>query len=104
MTTAAEKKLVTECVSWRWHGNLGDDLIYAAQEEMFGNVLELGQYVESPGAVLVGGGTFVPKAPEHPDLLRLSRALPTAFFGTGIGDPVFWGTKHIPEWIEIVRN
>lgn len=94
----------TECVSWRGHGNLGDEMIFAAQEAMFGNVLDLGQYIAAPQAVLIGGGTFVPKFPEHPDLVALGRRLPTALFGTGIGDPLFWGTKHIPDWLEILRN
>lgn len=97
-----KKKIATECVSWRWHGNLGDDMIFAAQEAMFGDMLHLEQYVPAPEAVLVGGGTFIPKAPEHPELVKLSQQLPTAFFGTGIGDPVFWGTKYIPEWFDIM--
>lgn len=100
----APRKLVTDCVSWRWNGNLGDDLIYAAQERIFRDDLELAQYPANPDAVLVGGGTFVPKAPEHPQLVELSRRLPTAFFGTGIGDPLFWGRDHIPTWLEIVDN
>jgi polysaccharide pyruvyl transferase WcaK-like protein len=98
------KRIATECISWRWHGNLGDDMIFAAQEAMFGNILELGQYLSAPDAVLVGGGTFVPKHPEHPDLLKLSQRLPTAFFGTGIGDPLFWGVDHISDWLEIMKN
>jgi polysaccharide pyruvyl transferase WcaK-like protein len=96
-------RLVTECISWRWHGNLGDDMLFAAQEAMFADSLELGQYWDRPEA-LVGGGTFVPKALEHPELVRLSQKLPTAFFGTGIGDPLFWGEKHIPDWLEVIRN
>ncbi len=99
-----EKKIATECISWRWHGNLGDDMIFAAQEAMFGHILDLGQYIPAPEAILVGGGTFVPKLPEHPDLLRLSARHPTAFFGTGIGDPLFWGRDYIPEWLEIIRH
>jgi len=101
---AMPRKIPTECVSWRWHGNLGDDMIFAAQEALFDGSLKLGQYINSPEAVLVGGGTFVPKALEHPDLVALSRRYPTAFFGTGIGDPVFWGTTHIPDWLEVMRN
>src|SRR5215211_6451362 len=97
-------KMPTECVTWRWKGNLGDDMLFAAQEAMFGETLGLGQYLAAPEAVLVGGGTFVPKFPHHPDLVNLSRRLPTAFFGTGIGDPLFWGTDHIPDWLEILRN
>ena len=77
------ERLRTECVSWRHHANLGDDMIFAAQEQMFEGVLDLGQYIESPQALLVGGGTFAPKEFEHPDLVALSRELPTAFFGTG---------------------
>jgi Polysaccharide pyruvyl transferase len=98
------KKIATECVSWRWHGNLGDDMIWAAQEDMLGKTLDLGQYQHAPQAVLVGGGTFVPKYPQHPELVRLSREFPTAFFGTGIGDPLFWGTDHIKAWLEILGN
>jgi polysaccharide pyruvyl transferase WcaK-like protein len=98
------KALRTECVSWRHHGNLGDDMIFAAQEQLFKGVLDLGQYIESPEALLIGGGTFVPKAFEHPDLVALSRELPTAFFGTGIGDPTFWGTEYIPGWVEALNN
>jgi len=97
-------KVATECISWRWHGNLGDDMIFAAQEEMFRDQLELGQYVADPRAVLVGGGTFVPKALEHPDLVRLSSELPTAFFGTGIEDPLFWGREHLPDWLKVLNN
>jgi polysaccharide pyruvyl transferase WcaK-like protein len=97
-------KIATECVTWRWKGNLGDDMIFAAQQAMFGESLELGQYLAAPAAVLVGGGTFVPKFPHHPDLVNLSRRLPTAFFGTGIGDPLFWGSDHIPDWLTVVRN
>jgi polysaccharide pyruvyl transferase WcaK-like protein len=97
-------KVPTECVTWRWKGNLGDDMLFAAQAAMFGETLGLGQYLAAPEAVLVGGGTFVPKAPHHPELVDLSRRLPTAFFGTGIGDPLFWGTDHIPDWLEILRN
>jgi polysaccharide pyruvyl transferase WcaK-like protein len=99
-----KKRVATECVSWRWNGNLGDDMIFAAQEAMFGDSLELGQYLPGAEAVLIGGGTFVPKRPEHPDLVQLSQRLPTAFFGTGIGDPLFWGTEYISDWIEITRN
>ncbi len=98
------RRVPTECVSWRGHGNLGDEMIFAAQEAMFGDTVDLGQYVAAPEAVLVGGGTFVPKFPEHPDLVALSRRLPTALFGTGIGDPLFWGAEHIPAWLEILRN
>ncbi len=98
------KKIATECVSWRGNGNLGDDMIWAAQEAMFGNILDLGQYHTCPHALLVGGGTFVPKNPQHPELVKLSRELPTAFFGTGIGDPLFWGTDHIKDWLEIFGN
>lgn len=98
------KKIATECVSWRWHGNLGDDLIWAAQEAMLGDILDLGQYQAAPQAILVGGGTLVPKYPQHPELVKLSRELPTAFFGTGIGDPLFWGTDHIKGWLEILGN
>jgi polysaccharide pyruvyl transferase WcaK-like protein len=98
------KKITTECVSWRWNGNLGDDMIWAAQESMFGNILNLGQYHADPQALLIGGGTFVPKSPQHPELVKLSRKLPTAFFGTGIGDPLFWGTDHIKDWLEIFGN
>ena len=98
------KKIATECLSWRWNGNLGDDMSWAAQESMFKSSLELGQYISSPKAVLVGGGTLIPKAPENPDLLDLSRCLPTVIFGTGVGDPFFWGKDHIPEWIEILKN
>ena len=98
------KKIATECVSWRWHGNLGDDMIWAAQEHMLGNILDLGQYQPAPQAVLVGGGTFVPKYPQRPELVRLSRECPTAFFGTGIGDPLFWGTDHIKNWLAILGN
>jgi polysaccharide pyruvyl transferase WcaK-like protein len=101
---AVPGKIPTECISWRWHGNLGDDMIFAAQEALFQDSLALGQYIDSPKAVLVGGGTFVPKALEHPDLVALSRRHPTAFFGTGIGDPIFWGTTHIPDWLEVMRN
>jgi polysaccharide pyruvyl transferase WcaK-like protein len=97
-------KIPTECISWRWHGNLGDDMIFAAQEALFQDNLALGQYITFPKAVLVGGGTFVPKALHHPDLVALSRRYPTAFFGTGIGDPIFWGTMHIPDWLEVMRN
>lgn len=97
-------RIPTECVSWRGHDNLGDEMIFAAQEAMFGSALDIGQYIEAPEAVLVGGGTFVPKFPEHPDLVALSRRLPTALFGTGIGDPLFWGTEHVPDWLEIIRN
>jgi len=100
----ARARIPTECVSWRGHGNLGDEMIFAAQEAMFGDVLDLGQYIEAPQAVLVGGGTFVPKFPEHPDLVGLSGRLPTALFGTGIGDPLFWGREHIPDWLEILKN
>jgi polysaccharide pyruvyl transferase WcaK-like protein len=104
LPTLATRRIPTECVSWRGHGNLGDELIFAAQEAMFGPVLDLGQYMAAPEAVLVGGGTFVPKFPEHPDLVALSRRLPTMFFGTGIGDPLFWGTDYIADWLEIVGN
>lgn len=79
-------------------------MIFSAQEAMFGNILDLGQYLSDPEAVLVGGGTFVPKYPEHPDLVKLSQQLPTAFFGTGIGDPLFWGADHISDWLEIMKN
>lgn len=98
------KRIPTECISWRWHGNLGDDMIFAAQEAMFSDFLNLGQYIPNPEALIIGGGTFVPKFPHHPDLVKLSQQLPTAFFGTGIGDPLFWGTDHIPSWLEILRN
>jgi polysaccharide pyruvyl transferase WcaK-like protein len=98
------QKIRTECVTWRWNGNLGDDLVYAAQEAMFQEHLSLGQYIKDPEAVLIGGGTLVPKWPENPELLQLSRRLPTAMWGTGIGDPHFWGKDHIPTWIEIVNN
>src|SRR5438067_1994007 len=97
-------KIPAECVTWRWNGNLGDDMIYGAQEAMFDGRLELVQYLAAPQAVLVGGGTLVPKPLEHPSLLDLSRRLPAAFFGTGIGDPLFWGTDHIPQWLEILGN
>jgi len=100
----ATARIPTECVSWRGHQNLGDEMIFAAQEAMFGDALDLGQYIAAPEAVLVGGGTFVPKFPEHPDLVALSRRLPTALVGTGIGDPSFWGTDYIPDWLEILRN
>ena len=99
-----KKEIPTECISWRWNGNLGDDMIFAAQEAMFRDFLNLGQYISNPEALLIGGGTFVPKFPHHPDLVKLSQQLPTAFFGTGIGDPFFWGTDHIPSWLEILRN
>lgn len=102
--TRTHSRVATECVSWRGHGNLGDEMIFAAQQAMFGNLLDLGQYIAAPQAVLVGGGTFVPKFPEHPDLVALSRRLPLAMFGTGIGDPLFWGTEHIPAWLEILSN
>jgi polysaccharide pyruvyl transferase WcaK-like protein len=97
-------RIKTECITWRWNGNLGDDLIYAAQEEMFSKTLEFGQYIDAPEAVLLGGGTLITKAPHHPDLLTLSKQLPLAIFGTGVGDPFFWGEKYIPEWIEIINN
>ena len=29
------ERIATECISWRWNGNLGDDMIWAAQEAMF---------------------------------------------------------------------
>lgn len=99
-----KKRIATECVSWRWHGNLGDDMIFAAQKAMFGDILDLGQYIAAPEAVLVGGGTFVPKRLHHPYLVESSRRLPTAFFGTGIGDPLFWGTEHIPDWLKVLQN
>ena len=89
MEEHVKRKIPTECVSWRWHGNLGDDMIFAAQEAMF-EIFALGQYVSAPEALLIGGGTFVPKKPEHPDLIELSQQLPTAFFGTGIGDPALY--------------
>jgi polysaccharide pyruvyl transferase WcaK-like protein len=54
--------------------------------------------------VLIGGGTFVPKEPEHPGLLELSRHIPTAFFGTGVGDPALWGTTYMPVWLEVLDN
>ena len=81
------KKIATECVSWRWHGNLGDDLIWAAQEAMLGDILDLGQYQTAPQAVLVGGGTFVPKYSQHRELVKLSRELPTAFFAQVLAIP-----------------
>ena len=71
---------------------------------MFGDVLDLGQYQTAPQAILVGGGTLVPKYPQHPDLVKLSQELPTAFFGTGIGDPLFWGNDHIKDWLKIMGN
>jgi polysaccharide pyruvyl transferase WcaK-like protein len=98
------KLIPIECVSWRGHNNLGDEMIFAAQQAMFNNTLKLGQYVSRPKAVLIGGGTFVPKFPEYPDLVKLSRGLPTVFFGTGIGDPLFWGTDYIADWLEVVKN
>lgn len=71
---------------------------------MVGHILDLGQYLTSPQAILVGGGTFVPKYPQHPELVKLSGEYPTAFFGTGIGDPFFWGTDHIQAWMEILDH
>jgi polysaccharide pyruvyl transferase WcaK-like protein len=71
---------------------------------MFGHILDLGQYHTCPQALFVGGGTFVPNNPQHPELVKLSRELPTAFFGTGIEDPLFWGTDHIKAWLEIFGN
>lgn len=71
---------------------------------MVGHILDLGQYLTSPQAILVGGGTFVPKYPQHPELVKLSREYPTAFFGTGIGDPLFWGTDHIQTWLDILGH
>lgn len=99
-----QARLSTECISWRWNGNLGDDLIFEAQQSTFGKLLDLGQYLPDPAVLLIGGGTFVPKALHHPDLVRLSERLPTAFFGTGIGDPQFWGRRHIPAWLRIMKN
>ena len=99
-----QKRVAVECISWRGHGNLGDDLIFAAQQAIFGDVFDLGQWRSAPEAVLVGGGTFVPKRLHHPELVELSQRLPTAFFGTGIGDPLFWGTDHIPDWLKVMRN
>jgi polysaccharide pyruvyl transferase WcaK-like protein len=101
---SAQARVSSECISWRWNGNLGDDLIFAAQEGMFGEVLDLGQYVPDPAVLLIGGGTFVPKALHHPDVVALSERLPTAFFGTGIGDPEIWGRDHIPAWLEVMKN
>ena len=71
---------------------------------MFGDVLEFGQYVKDAQAVLIGGGTFVPKYPQNPQLVALSSNLPTVMFGTGIGDPLFWGKEHIPAWLQILHN
>ena len=71
---------------------------------MLGDALLLDQWIEAPQAVLVGGGTFMSKAPENPDLLALSRALPTAVFTTGADDPKFWGAEIIPTWVEILAN
>ena len=96
--------MLTECVSWRWNGNLGDDLIWAAQEDMFGHVLTLGQWLDSPQALLIGGGTFIPKIPMNPDLARLSRAVPSAVFSTGVDDPRFWGTQAIPMWKDVLAS
>lgn len=41
-------KNTTECVSWRWKSNLGDDMIWAAQEYLFGDILDLDQYHADP--------------------------------------------------------
>jgi len=98
------KKIPTECVSWRWNGNLGDDMIYAAQEAMFGHALQFGQYEFTPEAVFIGGGTFIAKGLQHPDLLKYSQRMPVTIFGTGVADPLFWGRKDIPIWMEIVKN
>ncbi|MEO7685204.1 MAG: polysaccharide pyruvyl transferase family protein [Gemmatimonadaceae bacterium] len=97
-------KIAAECISWRWNGNLGDDMIYAAQEAMFADTLDLQQYRDKPEGVLVRGGTLIPKFPEHPDLLELSSRLPTVIWGTGVGDPLFWGKDHIPTWLEVIKN
>ncbi len=102
--TKTPRKRPTECISWRWHGNLGDDMIWGAQEEMFGNRFELGQYVDQAEAVIVGGGTFITPAPEHPGLLEMSKRLPTVIFGTGASDPQISGSDHIDEWTKILAN
>ena len=79
-------------------------MIWAAQEALFGDKFDLGQYVDGAEAVIVGGGTFITPAPEHPELLQFSLRLPTVIFGTGASDPVFSGTDYIPEWLEILQN
>ncbi len=104
MKISRRKKIVTECITWRWNGNLGDDLIYAAQEKMFEDLFEFGQYVNNAEAVFIGGGTFITKALHHPDLIDLSKRLPLVIFGTGVGDPFFWGKENISNWIEVIRN
>jgi polysaccharide pyruvyl transferase WcaK-like protein len=53
---------------------------------------------------VIGGGTFVPKYPEHPDLAELARRLPCIMFGTGIGDPFFWGRDHIATWLDVIAQ
>jgi polysaccharide pyruvyl transferase WcaK-like protein len=104
MNLKMNRKIPTECVTWRWHGNLGDDLIFAAQVAMFGEVLEFGQYLALPECLLVGGGTFIPKRLDPPWLVELSRQVPTALFGTGACDPLFWGRDEIPQWLEVLAN
>jgi hypothetical protein len=48
------EKIPVECISWRWNGNLGEDLIRAVREAMFSE-LALGQQTGAAKFVGVRG-------------------------------------------------
>lgn len=63
------KPIPTECVSWRWNGNLGDDMIWAAQQAMHSDVLALDQWLSTPH---VSSSAAEPGCPRLPNIWSCS--------------------------------
>ncbi len=87
------------------HGteNLGDEALYEIIREMLAPEIVVNRDAVVCDLALLGGGTLINQSPWliYEFQKQLDRAGRGVVFGTGVGDPAFWGDRF-SEWNELL--
>jgi polysaccharide pyruvyl transferase WcaK-like protein len=79
--------------------NLGDEALYEIIGEILAPEIVVDRDAETSDLALLGGGTLINQSPWliHEFQKHLDRTGRGVVFGTGVGDPAFWGDRF-SEW------